>query len=320
MAKSATRFRSHFWLTNIMPSIGIMLALCTTVSLSALASNRDIAHRYRQVEAEAMQSPRTDDMLFAQRVQQAYTTAFGSVNDANSIRRASDEDLTLHWRAVETAAFYSDSPELANTALRVYQELESRGLSDAKASQRAFNLLLKSRQFNAARAFAAQHPAAGLPVMPIFEDADLGQGPSAWRFSPDGTSAKRVPIDLEQRQIVVVAGCHFSEDAAKDIASDPLLGPLFARHARWFSLPPGSEKLDALAEWTKSHPEIPMLPIYDRAGWAPISTWVMPTFAIVEGGRVIDSAKGWRRGEPEFRAQLLDLLRRHGLLEPQPQD
>ena len=294
----------------------ILLLSLLLLAQPALAQDGDIAQRAQRVKQLADMWPRPDDLAYAINMRREYEANFSQINGADDLRAASDANLALHWQAVSSTAFYSADGGVADAAVRVHAELERRGVADAKATDRVFNALLKARRFDAARDFAARHPDANLAAVPQFIDTDTGDMASAWQFSADGSKAKRIGIDLTPLQIIVVAGCHFSEDAAREIAIDPLLGPVFSRHARWLSRQPGGEKLDALAEWNRNHPHAPMLAIHDRSEWALISEWVMPTFAIVKDGKVIDSTKGWSSDEPEFRAQLITLLERTALLQP----
>jgi hypothetical protein len=110
---------------------------------------------------------------------------------------------------------------------------------------------------------------------------------------------------------MVLAGCHFAADAARDIVADPLLGPVFRAHARWLSLPPGQEDMQALRDWNREHPQAPMEMLYDRTEWPMFTRWAMPTFYVVRGGKVFGSMAGW---SPSSREELVALLRRTGLL------
>lgn len=294
----------------------ILLLSLLLLAQPSLAEDGDIAQRAQRVKQLAEMRPRPDDMAYATDIRREYEANFSQINKAEDLRAASDTDLTLYWQAVSNTAFYSDDDGVADAAVRVYTELERRGMADARATDRVFNVLLKARRFDAARDFASRHADAALPAVPQFIDTDTGGMPSAWQFSADGSKAKRIGIDLEPLQIIVVAGCHFSEDAAREITVDPLLAPVFAHHARWVSLQPGGENLDALAEWNRLYPQAPMLAIHDRSEWALISHWAMPTFAVVKDGQVIDSTRGWSSDGPEFRAQLVELLEHTGLLRP----
>lgn len=296
-----------------MANLGFLLLSLVLVAQPVLATDSDIAGRAERVRVLSEQWPRPDDLAYAADMQREYEANFGDIDDDAHLRAETDADLQLHWQAIGNTAFYSDDQDVADAAARVHAELERRGLADAKAANSLFNVLLKARRFDAAREFAARRPDAGLPAVPQFIDTDTGGLPSAWRFSADG-KAERIGIDLQPLQIIVAAGCHFSQDAARDIAADPVLGPVFARHARWLSLQPGNENLDALAEWNRTHPQTPMLAIHDRSKWALIPQWSMPTFAIVKDGKLIDSTKGWRSDDLEFRGKLVTLLVRAGLL------
>lgn len=291
------------------------LAICALLlAQPAAATQSKIAQLARNVETTGQQWPRPDDLAHAARMQREYVSAFGAIDDATALRGETEEELKLHWGALEAAASYSNDSGITDAVIRVFAELDRRGLADANAAKRLFNALLQARRFDAAREFANRHPDASLPAVPEFGDTGT-RLPSAWRFAAEEQRAERIGIDLRPLQIIVAAGCHFSADAANDIAADPLLGPVFARHSRWLSLPPGSEDLDALTEWNRAHPQTPMLAIHDRSEWAVIPKWDMPTFAIIRDGKLIDSTKGWRSGDPEFRARLVALLARAGLLE-----
>lgn len=297
----------------------ILLLALLLLAQPSLAGDGDIAQRAERVKLLADLRSRPDDLTYAANIRRKYEANFSQVNSGDDLRAASDANLALHWQAVSSTAFYSDDGGVADAAVRVHAELERRGVADAKATDRVFNALLKARRFDAARDFAARHPDANLATVPQFINTDTGDMASAWQFSADGSKAKRIGIDLTTLQMIVVAGCHFSEDAAREITKDPMLGPVFARHARWISLQPGGENLDALAEWNRKYPQAPMVAIHARSEWALISHWAMPTFAIVKDGKVIDSTRGWSSDGPEFRAQLVALLERAGLLQSKAQ-
>lgn len=301
-------------------TVPLMLAVLL-LALPALASETpgkgpqsDIAQRLHRIEQLDEHLRRVPDLAHADAMRDAYQTNFAKIDDIGHLRAERDPDLKLHWDAAWQVAYYSDDSTTLDTALRIHAEMERRGLTDAKSTTRLFNFLLKSGRFDAARSYAASHPNIGLPAVPEFIDPRTDSA-SVWRFNADGSKAERVGLDLQPLQIIVAAGCHFSADAARDIAKDPLLGPLFARHARWLSLQPGNEELGDLANWNREHPQTPMLPIHDRSEWALIPRWVMPTFFVVRDGKVVDSTSGWASDDPSSRKQLIALLERTGLLK-----
>lgn len=251
-----------------------------------------------------------DDLTAARIIEQDFLSRFG----ADNASPLGDSDLQLLLRAANDAAAVSDSPRIGAALLNIWNEAERRQRADTADVARIFNALLASRRFDDAAALAQRHPDADLPVLPRLNDTE-NTTPNVWEFSADGNTMTRRGFDLEPLQIIVSAGCHFSADAATDIGADPVLGPVFAAHAHWLALPPGRESLDALRAWNREHPHAPMLPIHDRAEWALIPRWAMPTFHIVKDGKVIDSISGWISGDASFREQLLVLLARNGLLQ-----
>src|SRR3546814_16145872 len=111
-------------------------------------------------------------------------------------------------------------------------------------------ILLAGRRFEQARRFTASHPDAGLSALPAFEDPLASDAQATvWRMNAEGNRLTRTAIDLEPTQILVTAGCHFPVDAAADISADPVLDPVFARHAHWLVSTPGIEPIDAQRQW-----------------------------------------------------------------------
>ena len=188
--------------------------------------------------------------------------------------------------------------------------------SGVKAMQK---LLLAARRFKEARALAQQYPDAGLPPLPEFRnDIDSGGGiATVWTFAADGKLMTRRAIDLAGMRIIVTASCHFSKDAAADIAADALLSPVFERHAQWITAPPGREDISAAQNWNEQFPQSRVVMVFDLSEWQMLPSWSTPNFYIVRDGRVIERVEGWSRDPARSsRAPLIDALRRSGLLNP----
>ncbi|MGN6112619.1 MAG: hypothetical protein ACTHOC_06385 [Luteimonas sp.] len=226
-----------------------------------------------------------------------------------------ERELVYLLRSFSVATFGQVEPEDADRLRALVTAMERRGLARAPDFRLAYDRLLSARRFDAARAFADAHPDAGLPATPRFADPG-GNAPaiSFWRPDADGTTLVRTAFDAAPLQLVVTAGCHISEDAAGDITSDPLLGPVFAAHAHWMMQSPGTEDQAAVRDWNQRFPGAQARQIYDRGEWTMLPPgWSMPTFYVVRDGRVIDELVGWKRGG-DRRDALVAMLRRHGLL------
>jgi hypothetical protein len=226
-----------------------------------------------------------------------------------------ERELVYLLRSFSVATFGQAGPEDADRLRALVAAMERRGLARAPDFRLAYDRLLSARRFDAARAFADAHPDAGLPATPRFaEPGNTAPAISFWRPDADGTALVRTAFDTAPLQLVVTAGCHISEDAAGDITSDPLLGPVFAAHAHWLMQSPGAEDPAAVRDWNLRFPGAQARQIYDRSEWSMLPPgWPMPTFYVVRDGRVIDELTGWKRGG-DSRDALVAMLRRHGLL------
>lgn len=236
--------------------------------------------------------------------------------DRTAIARLPDDALVLLYRAIERAYAQAPTSEGLELQLQALNALRHRGLADAQQLDSAADALLLAHRYEDARQLLATGGSSDWPRWLRFEDRLEGptSGPTLWIADASGTLLRRHPIDLRPAQILVTAGCHFSEDAARAIAADPLLGPAFQRHARWLALPPGAEDMAALRAWNQGHPQTPLHPIYDRDEWRLLPEWDMPTFYLVRDGKVLAQLKGWPADDRAQRHRLATLLRDAGLL------
>lgn len=236
--------------------------------------------------------------------------------DGTAIARLPDDALALLYRAIERAYAQAPTSDGLELQLQALNGLRQRGLADARQLDSAADALLLAHRYEDARQLLATGGSSDWPRWLRFEDRLDGpaSGPTLWVADASGTTLRRQRIDLRPAQILVAAGCHFSEDAARAIAADPVLGPAFQRHARWLALPPGAEDMAALRAWNQAHPQTPLYPIYDRDEWRLLPEWEMPTFYLVRDGKVLAQLKGWPADDRDQRQQLAALLQGAGLL------
>lgn len=230
-----------------------------------------------------------------------------------------DRELVYLLRAIELVSTESVQSKDIERLQSAIAELHSRQAALPQDHRLLYGLLLRNRQFDAARKHAALYPAANLPKLPALIDPFKENAPAftVWRASADANTLTRTALDLTRTQILVTAGCHFSQDAAEDIAKDPLLGPIFAAHSQWLMLSPGMEDPQAIREWNARFPDAPAQQIYERNEWKLLPPgWKMPQFLIVRNGQIIEQVAGWQRGVDAHRQQLIEAIRRAGLSGP----
>lgn len=248
-----------------------------------------------------------------------FDALFPEARSAEALARLDAHDLRLLARATGDVIFSGAvRPEYLEVMQRSFAEHERRGVATAADVDDLRRALLQAHRFDAARRLTAEHPDAGLALLPAFRDNLPASGDTrhtVWRVSPDGETLTREAIDLGPTQVIVAAGCHFSQDAADDTSTDPVLGPVFARHAHWLVQAPGIEQVRDVRDWNRKRPRAQAKMLYDRGEWALLPRWDMPTFYIVRGGKVIDQVDGWPRDPTSNRQPLINMLRRAGLLD-----
>ncbi|MEL4890774.1 hypothetical protein PQU63_04230 [Xanthomonas protegens] len=237
--------------------------------------------------------------------------------DPTAITHLDAAALELLYRAVAAAYALRPIPAGLDAQLQLLAQLRLRGQATATQLEAAGNALLLAHRVEDARALVAAGGSADWPHWLRIDDRlDTGaQGPTLWSLDTDGRTLRRQRIDLRPTQLLVTAGCHFAADAAAAIAADPELGPVFRRHALWLSLPPGSENLDALRAWNRTHPQTPLHPLYDVEEWPLLPReWRMPTFFLVRDGKVVAQVQGWPADDGAQRRALKAMLQGAGLL------
>ncbi|WP_045770006.1 hypothetical protein [Xanthomonas albilineans] len=237
--------------------------------------------------------------------------------DRSAAAQLDSTSLALLYRAI--VATYTLRPTAAGleAQLHTLNLLRDRGQADAAQLDAAGNALLLAHRTEDARRLLATGGDADWPHWLRFDDR-LGpgaHGPTLWSLDAGGTTLRRQRIDLRPPRILITAGCHFSDDAARAIANDPELGPAFRRHALWLSLPPGKEDMSDVHAWNQRHPQMPLHPIYEQQEWPLLPRhWAMPTFFLVRDGRVQAQLQGWPADDQAQRRALKRMLQRAGLL------
>ncbi|KRE98591.1 hypothetical protein ASG87_14440 [Frateuria sp. Soil773] len=235
----------------------------------------------------------SDAQMDAQ-VQRAYDQAFGAYRTAAQLRQVDAPDLRLLHRATGTVTKQVRSAADFDQSRRVLAEMQRRGMADDKDYADLYDALVADRQFNAAAALRHAHPKMDTVPLPAYVPAGTlpaGQ-PTALGIDARAHTMRREPVDLDgPLRIVVIAGCHFSEDAARAIEGDAQLRPLFARHSTWLSN--ASSDLAAVPAWNRQFADLPMRVAWDEREWPMLDSWAMPTYYVFRNGRLAKKFSGW---------------------------
>ena len=225
---------------------------------------------------------------------QRYDQLFGSYQAPGRLRSLSHTDLRLLKRAVEDAVFYVPSPTHITQLQMDLAEMQRRGMVEDKDYARLHQALIASRDFDTANVLVRSHPDMGVDTVPAFrKSASLPQEqPTALTVNAqDGTMARQA-FDLSAPlRIVVVASCHFSQDAARAIEADTRLRPIFASDAIW--LASQNEYFSSVTDWNREFPDQPIHIAWQNSEWSMLDSWAMPTFYVFRHGRLVKKFSGW---------------------------
>jgi hypothetical protein len=230
-----------------------------------------------------------------QEASRVYAQRFAPSQTEPALRSLSDGDLALHFRAAEVVTEDDPASNAKHDLLLDLAELERRGVAAPGWVDQTFKTLIAARDFEAARAFGTAHRDAGLPPVPVVRDSVAGGGdPTVLALQSDGSLIHQSAGIGQGPRIVVIAGCHFSKDAARDIESDPELRGAFARYSFWVA--PAQEDLTDpdLLRWNRDHPEAAITTAYRQTEWPGFDVWAIPTFYFLKDGKVEAKVVGWQ--------------------------
>ncbi len=222
-----------------------------------------------------------------------YARLFAEDMRSSSLEGIGAPDLRLLARAARVALDADPDGRAVDDLTRVLNTMQSRGMASDADFLTLYRARVTTRRFDAARALARAHPDMAVGALPALENRPTVPGkPTALNVSADGRRMTRENIDLDAPlRIVVVAACHFSEDAARAITADPRLGALFHQHAVWLAAD-ATSPADAAA-WNRAFPSQPIHIAWRQREWAMLDSWAMPTYYVFRHGREVARWHGW---------------------------
>lgn len=246
-----------------------------------------------------------------------YQRLFAALLDTDALRRASDLDLNLLFRAARSVSYMSPQVKHVADMERILAELTSRKKSANWHFADLFDGYVQTRDLDKATALFQKHATDGMERLPDFRVAAgiESAAHTEWEVHATRRELLRRPVALPSSAHILVIGspfCHFSKDAVAAIGREPVLGPLFRHHARWMAPVAGKIDFDDFQGWNREHPDARFTIAYKEDEWPMIDYWGTPTFYFFNGESLVTKITGWP--SEGHRRELLDAARGIGLL------
>lgn len=223
----------------------------------------------------------------------SYDALIASFQQPERLAHASTHDVDLLFRAATSVAWVAPCERYLRDARMDLDELAQRGFADSQRVSTMHDLLVSARDFDAANSLALRFPAADIrPLSALRKIVSATPGAPTVLLARSGQPIIHEAIQMDvPLRIIVIAGCHFSEDAVRAISRNPEMGRLFHAHAIWLSSE--TERLPDVAEWNREFPDQPMYVAWRDDEWKMLGNWSMPTFYVFEHGKLVDRWSGW---------------------------
>lgn len=256
-----------------------------------------------------------------EKLEREYDRIFAIHDD--QLRNMDNDGVLAMFRSANMMASYTmffqtqKNPRFLAAMEAAFAELQRRGSPSAAVASDMIGAYVAARRFADANRIIAVSGAADLPRLPdkVQVQNFIRDRPGAYFIDPGSGQIGLTNFDTTTGDIIViVAGCHFSRDAAEDIAATPSLRRAFGR-TRTLWLSPADRQFDAdqLRAWNEEFPEQPMLVAYSHAPWKGVDFSEIPNFYFYRDGRLIAQHAGWKKGAPP--QPVLNALRQMRLLD-----
>lgn len=254
----------------------------------------EVEQRFDQLNAIKPDFSQPEAQRFAAE-QRDYDRLFGAFfSQPGSLRSLGDPDLRLLARALHQAIYAMPDERHVAQLRRVLREMQRRGMAEDTDFRPLHAAEVGTRQFAAATRLRTEHPGMQVAALPDFVPGPAPKAgrPTALSVDAHSGTMRRRAIDLGgPLRIVVIAGCHFSENAAKAIEDDAQLHPLFAQHAIWLAAP--AQQIGEVSAWNRQFPDMPMHVAWNQHEWSMLPNWAMPTWYVYRNGLLVKQFSGW---------------------------
>jgi len=293
--------RRHFAKHALMASSILAMTIAAsagTVAPMPVVNPTSIQDAYNQINALNLDT--IDVPIKAQRIATLYEEKISPLQTTERLATLNSDDLTLIFRAADTASFYLVEPRYVTDMELDLKTLESRGAAQDVDFAELYGAYVGLRQFDKAAGLKDAHPGMTVPALPKLSIKDVGSSEhEVLQVSPTDGSVSSAHVDFNKGPMIIVVGhpyCHFSQNAVAVIEGNPTLNDVFQRRSIWITPPSRNLDNQAVQEWNDKHTAIKFDIAYSRDAWKGLSTWETPVFYFYRDGILKDTVIGWPKG------------------------
>lgn len=208
--------------------------------------------------------------------------------------------LLALFSAANMLEFYTGAPGFADQMRTSFDAIRRQGEPRASDYVRMYQAYISSEQFDKAREFLARYPNPAVQRFPdVVGTIVRSPGMRLWKFDNEKNQVHQESFDMPRGAYIVVMSspfCHFAQNAANDLAADPVLRTLMHGRSLWLTRIDRIFAPSAVQAWDARNPDFPMSVAANLPGWEQIDTWETPTFYFFYNGMLINRTKGWPSG------------------------
>lgn len=239
------------------------------------------------------------------------------------VRDLDSSSLRTLFQASDMLAYYtlfSDYQSNTNYVTymqRVFNELKRRSLITAADTANMFDALIAARRMHEAKALKDESISLSKKITPVIKKTRAFDEATAAELvveqSGSVVKARNVELAADYR-IIVVSGCHISQDAVKEIDANPVLREAFLKgNTIWLAPADRNFDLEQIQKWNRDFPRQNITISYKNSSWHGIDFSRIPTFYFYRDGNLIGEHIGWKEGGVPV--EITSMLRSMGLLD-----
>lgn len=205
-------------------------------------------------------------------------------------------ELQARFDAIQTWAFYTNDSDAVRKLRQTFNLLLTKDQGRRSNFKHMYAAYLSAEMLDEARAFLVRFPNKTIEPLPELRSESSGKNWTEWRVSQQTRTLVSQDADLPPGPFVIILGsplCHFSVNAANDIAGNPDLMRKMESHSKWIARIDGNFSFSLFKQWNAEHPRQQFTLAHALQERESLDSWDTPTFYFFHDGKLISKFNGW---------------------------